>query len=228
MLCVQVGDHPAALRILALVVGDMDAAEDYCGKHAGPDSYLTLLDMLLRPGNARPPLFVEACHLLAAQGGWVGVQLCPPARDVVLSIAWVISMAVLDMILRPADGCTPLTLRRHDIDKLTKQGLLSVDGCQLGLQRPLLRVLPWSALCAWALLGQASGLENLQLLKAYSFCAAHARLKMSQVTKVRHALLMRASSSVQRREEGGSQGGGPGGERRGPAIGSTFTDPVLL
>ncbi len=23
---------------------------------------------LLRPGNARPPLFVEACHLLAAQG----------------------------------------------------------------------------------------------------------------------------------------------------------------
>lgn len=65
----QVGDHLAALRILALVVGDMDAAEDYCGKHAGPDGYLTLLDMLLRPGDSRPPLFVEACHLLAAQGG---------------------------------------------------------------------------------------------------------------------------------------------------------------
>ena len=64
----QVGDHLAALRILALVVGDMDAAEDYCGRHAGPDGYLTLLDMLLRPGDERSPLFAEACHLLAAQG----------------------------------------------------------------------------------------------------------------------------------------------------------------
>ncbi len=72
---VQVGDHLAALRILALVVGDMDAAEDYCGKHAGPDGYLTLLDMLLRPGDARPPLFMEACHLLAAQGN-VLLSIC--------------------------------------------------------------------------------------------------------------------------------------------------------
>ncbi|KAK9806735.1 hypothetical protein WJX72_000925 [[Myrmecia] bisecta] len=64
----KIGDHAAALRILALVIGDLAAAEAYCGQHGGQDSYLTLLDMLLQPGDLRPPMYVEACHLLAVQG----------------------------------------------------------------------------------------------------------------------------------------------------------------
>ena len=64
----QLGDHMAALRILALTLQDMDAAESYCTQHMGPPGYLTLLGMLLHPGPGQEPLFVEACRLLAAQG----------------------------------------------------------------------------------------------------------------------------------------------------------------
>ncbi len=66
--CVQLEDHRAALRILALVLGDIRLAEAYCARWAGQQGYLSLLDMLLHPGHGRDPLYAEACHLLAAQG----------------------------------------------------------------------------------------------------------------------------------------------------------------
>ncbi len=65
----QLEDHAAALRILALVLGDIRLAEAYCARWAGQQGYLALLDMLLHPGDGRAPLYAEACHLLAAQGG---------------------------------------------------------------------------------------------------------------------------------------------------------------
>ena len=64
----QVGNHEAGLRILALIMGDMHAAEAYCEQHAGQPGYLALLSMLLSPGDGRSPLYVDACRLLAAQG----------------------------------------------------------------------------------------------------------------------------------------------------------------
>ncbi|KAK9839815.1 hypothetical protein WJX81_003522 [Elliptochloris bilobata] len=64
----KLGDHGAALRVLALVLGDIRAAEAYCTRWAGGEGHLALLDALLRPGDGRPPLYAEACHLLAAQG----------------------------------------------------------------------------------------------------------------------------------------------------------------
>ena len=64
----QLGDHGAALRVLALVLGDIRAAEAYCARWAGGEGHLALLDALLRPGDGRAPLYAEACHLLAAQG----------------------------------------------------------------------------------------------------------------------------------------------------------------
>jgi hypothetical protein len=64
----QLGDHRAALEILALVLGDIRLAEAYCARFAGQDGHLLLLDMLLHPGDGRTPLYAEACHLLAAQG----------------------------------------------------------------------------------------------------------------------------------------------------------------
>lgn len=65
----QLGDHRAALRTLALTLGDIRLAEAYCVRFTGHDGHLMLLDLLLHPGDERPPLYIEACHLLAAQGG---------------------------------------------------------------------------------------------------------------------------------------------------------------
>lgn len=64
----QVGDHSAALRLLALTMGDVRAAEAYCEAHVGDAGYEALMEMLLRPSPGRSPLFAEACHLLANTG----------------------------------------------------------------------------------------------------------------------------------------------------------------
>ena len=72
----QLGDHRAALRTLALTLGDIRLAEAYCARFTGREGHLLLLDLLLHPGDARPPLYIEACHLLAAQGGATACQ--PP------------------------------------------------------------------------------------------------------------------------------------------------------
>lgn len=67
----QVGDDAAALRILAIELQDVVGAERYCaeqGSKEGQASHALLLDMLLRPGQGRPPMLAQACHLLAAQG----------------------------------------------------------------------------------------------------------------------------------------------------------------
>jgi len=67
----QVGDDTAALQILAIELEDMVEAERYCaeqGLKGGEATHALLLDMLLHPGQGRPPMFAQACHLLAAQG----------------------------------------------------------------------------------------------------------------------------------------------------------------
>ena len=67
----QVGDNAAALRILAIELQDMVAAEQYCAEQqakGGKATHAVLMDMLLHPGNNRTPLLAQACHLLAAQG----------------------------------------------------------------------------------------------------------------------------------------------------------------
>lgn len=72
----QLEDHRAALQILALVLGDIRLAEDYCARFAGQEGHLMLLDMLLHPGDGRAPLYTEACHLLAAQGAGLSPSVC--------------------------------------------------------------------------------------------------------------------------------------------------------
>ena len=64
----QLSNHTAALLVLALDMGDIRGAERYCNEHAGPQGRLALLRMLLAPGQGRPPLYAEACHLLAVAG----------------------------------------------------------------------------------------------------------------------------------------------------------------
>lgn len=67
----KVGDDTAALRILAIELEDMVEAERYCaeqGLKGGQATHALLLHMLLHPGQGRPPMFAQACHLLAAQG----------------------------------------------------------------------------------------------------------------------------------------------------------------
>ena len=65
----QVGSHLAALRIVGVVEGDVAGAEAYARRHLGPPGHHHLLDMLLRPGPGRPPMLLQACHLMHAAGG---------------------------------------------------------------------------------------------------------------------------------------------------------------
>jgi hypothetical protein len=44
-------DYDSALRLLALVIADVDGAIAYCRQHGGQEGWLALLDMFLRPGG---------------------------------------------------------------------------------------------------------------------------------------------------------------------------------
>ena len=64
----QVGDVLSALEVLALIIGDVKRAQLLCQDEGNLDAYLTLLKLLLHPGDGRPPMYVEACRLLTAEG----------------------------------------------------------------------------------------------------------------------------------------------------------------
>eukprot|EP00884_Botryococcus_braunii_P004337 jgi/Botrbrau1/13904/Bobra.0017s0011.1 len=64
----KAGQTKEALRVVALVLGDMKRATAYCQALGEQEAYMTLLAMLLHPGEGRDPLYAEACQLLAAQG----------------------------------------------------------------------------------------------------------------------------------------------------------------
>lgn len=69
----QLGEHAAALRILALQLGDLEAAARYCRQHAGQEGYAALMDMLLAPGVGEAPRLEQACQLLTARGAWAAL-----------------------------------------------------------------------------------------------------------------------------------------------------------
>ena len=64
----QVGDLLSALEVLALVIGDVRRAQLLCQDEGNLDAHLTLLKLLLHPGDKRPPMYVEACRLLTSEG----------------------------------------------------------------------------------------------------------------------------------------------------------------
>lgn len=64
----QAGNSKEALRVVALILGDMRRATAFCQASGSQDAFMTLLAMLLHPGEGRDPLYTEACQLLAAQG----------------------------------------------------------------------------------------------------------------------------------------------------------------
>ena len=61
------GEHDKALRILAVDIGDIEAAEQYCSQHGGQESYMLLLEMLLSPQGGEPPRFDHAIRILSAR-----------------------------------------------------------------------------------------------------------------------------------------------------------------
>ena len=72
-LCLQVGNDAAALRILALELQDIVAAEQYCAHNSSKQdgkqsSYMQLLELLLHPGEGKQAMYSQACHLLGSQG----------------------------------------------------------------------------------------------------------------------------------------------------------------
>jgi hypothetical protein len=76
----QVGDILSALQVLALNLGDMKRAQMLCREEGNLEAYLTLLKLLLHPQDGRPPMYVEACCLLASEG-----MIIQPNHDVDLS-----------------------------------------------------------------------------------------------------------------------------------------------
>lgn len=51
--------------MLAVTLNDTNAAIRYCKKHAGHEGFIALLEMLLRPGEGREPMYTEACQVSA-------------------------------------------------------------------------------------------------------------------------------------------------------------------
>ena len=68
-LAVQMGDHLSALRLLALTLRDIAAAEAYATAHLPAAEYRTLLQLVLHPGPGVEPLYEDACDLITALGG---------------------------------------------------------------------------------------------------------------------------------------------------------------
>ena len=64
----QMGDHLAALRLLALTLRDVGAAEAYATAHVPPSQYRELLQMVLSPGDGVEPYWEDACYLISALG----------------------------------------------------------------------------------------------------------------------------------------------------------------
>jgi hypothetical protein len=64
------GDHVAALRLLALTLRDVAAAEAYVRAHLPPRDYPLLLHLVLEPGAGLEPRWGDAAYLIAALGGW--------------------------------------------------------------------------------------------------------------------------------------------------------------
>lgn len=64
----QVGDHMASLRVLALTLGDVAAAEAYARAHLAPPDYRALLHLVLEPGPGLEPRWDDACYLITALG----------------------------------------------------------------------------------------------------------------------------------------------------------------
>ncbi|CAD7698296.1 unnamed protein product [Ostreobium quekettii] len=62
-------DHPRALRVLAVTLREVGSAIAYCKQHGGQDGFLTLLEMLLHPGDGQQPMYTEACMVLNAESG---------------------------------------------------------------------------------------------------------------------------------------------------------------
>eukprot|EP00210_Caulerpa_lentillifera_P007702 g7353.t1 len=62
-------DHVKALRILAITLKDIHSAIRYCKVYAGNEGFISLLDMLLKPGKDQEPLYTDAIQVLNAESG---------------------------------------------------------------------------------------------------------------------------------------------------------------
>eukprot|EP00899_Mesostigma_viride_P001838 jgi/Mesvir1/11655/Mv00054-RA.2 len=61
-------DHPSALFVLAILLGDHAAADRYCEEHEGGDVYMDLLHVYLKPPPGTPAQFERALHLIERRG----------------------------------------------------------------------------------------------------------------------------------------------------------------
>ncbi|KAI3428666.1 hypothetical protein D9Q98_007489 [Chlorella vulgaris] len=74
VLHAQAGDHMSALRLLALTLHDVAAAEAYARCWLVPGDYRALLHLVLEPGPGLEPRWGDACYLIASLGDHLDPQ----------------------------------------------------------------------------------------------------------------------------------------------------------
>ncbi|PRW44437.1 transforming growth factor-beta receptor-associated 1 isoform X1 [Chlorella sorokiniana] len=111
----KLGDHMAALRLLALTLHDVAAAEAYARAHLPPSDYRALLHLLLEPGPGLEPRWDDACYLIAALGDHLDpqevLQALPPGMPLEAAAA-VLAPMMRDRLHRRRQSCLVKNLHR--------------------------------------------------------------------------------------------------------------------
>lgn len=91
-----VHDHVAALRVLALTLRDVGAAEAYAAALLPPSEHHLLLQLVLNPGGGAAPRWDDASHVVTALGGTLNpldvVQELPPEMPLDVAVRVVTPM----------------------------------------------------------------------------------------------------------------------------------------
>lgn len=109
------GDHPAALRALALTLRDVGAAEAYAAARLPPGEHRLLLHLVLSPGGGEAPRWADACHVVAALGASLDpldVLEALPGDTPLAAAAAVVSPMLRERVHRRRQGQVAASLHR--------------------------------------------------------------------------------------------------------------------
>ncbi|GAB4818896.1 hypothetical protein N2152v2_005942 [Parachlorella kessleri] len=115
----QMGDHLSALRLLALTLRDIAAAEAYAIAHLPPAEYRTLLQLVLHPGPGVEPLYEDACYLVTALGSHLDpldIVQALPASMPLATAATIVAPILRDRVHRRRQGAVLKNLHRAQLN----------------------------------------------------------------------------------------------------------------
>ncbi|MEW5300203.1 MAG: hypothetical protein WDW36_003149 [Sanguina aurantia] len=148
LLHCRLGQHAEALGVLALVLQDVEGAVFYCKVHAGQQGYLQLLDLFLRPGDGRPPMYAAACRVLSAEGASLNPMALLQALgdDMPLHLACSTLSNVLSSVLhrkrfgqvvKSLTRAQNLSVRTERAELLGRSVVIAEDSLCRGCHKPL-------------------------------------------------------------------------------------------